>query len=210
MNKKQFFLNGISIFLGLIFFTAGMAKVYAGHKFPGLIGPVWLEDKLAEYGLALFARYIAYSQIIAGFILLTLRYRTLGAIILVPMVLSILLVTVSQNWVGTPYVVSGLLVLNLILLLADAGKFLPLAGFPSTYLPAPQTNPFKMLLIWLAGFGLVLVSIQLSFMQLMLSYVICVSGLLIGLVPYFIQGRAGRSIKRVAAKLSGVDFIPAT
>jgi uncharacterized membrane protein YphA (DoxX/SURF4 family) len=33
--------NLVRVFLGLVFFTAGMAKLFAGHKFPGRSISCW-------------------------------------------------------------------------------------------------------------------------------------------------------------------------
>ncbi|ELR73562.1 hypothetical protein C900_02647 [Fulvivirga imtechensis AK7] len=110
------YLEGVRIFLGLIFFTAGMSKLM---PFPGLIGPEWLEQELAPYGLALFARFVAFSQVLVGLLLLTKRFATLGAVMLFPLLVCILVVTISLNWVGTPYVNTFLLLLNISLLAAD-------------------------------------------------------------------------------------------
>ncbi|WP_018476271.1 hypothetical protein [Pontibacter roseus] len=194
MNFKTFTLNGISVFLGLIFFTAGMAKLFYEHRFPGLIGPVWLEERLAEFQLGLFARFIAYSQVVVGFILLTLRYRTLGAIALLPMLLNILLVTISQNWQGTPYVLAFFLLLNLVLLAAEAPKLLHLVGFRTAYAPAVN-SPIRHGLIWLVGLGLVLGSIPLSFRSLTAAYFLTVAGIATGLYTYWKGGRAGKQVK---------------
>lgn len=194
MHFKTLFLNGTSVFLGLIFFTSGMAKLYFEHKFPGLIGPVWLEDRLAEYGLGLFARFIAYSQITVGFLLLTLRYRTLGAIALLPMVLNILLITISQNWRGTPYVLAFFLLLNLVLLAAEAPKLLHLAGFKAAYIPpVPASSPVVLGLLWLASYAVVLISIPISFYSLPSGYMLSVAGVATGLASYFKGGRAGKA-----------------
>jgi uncharacterized membrane protein YphA (DoxX/SURF4 family) len=113
-------ITSLRIFLGVLFLTAGIGKMVPG--FPGLMGPPWLEEVLAKYDLALFARFIAYSQILIGWLLLTRRFSTLGAVMLLPMLLNILAVTISQNWRGTPYVVSVFLVMNLWLLMADYHK----------------------------------------------------------------------------------------
>ncbi|MDO6390827.1 hypothetical protein Q4E40_11865 [Pontibacter sp. BT731] len=191
MNYKTFTLNGVSVFLGLIFFTAGMAKIFYEHRFPGLIGPVWLEEKLAEFGLGLFARFIAYSQIVVGFMLLTLRYRTLGGIALLPMLLNILLVTISQNWKGTPYVLALFLLLNLVLLAAEAPKLLHLLGFRANYSPSVHA-PIRYGLLWLTGLSLVLGSIPLSFLSLTAAYVLCAAGIAVGLYTYWRGGRAGK------------------
>lgn len=116
---KKLYLEGVRVFLGLIFFTAGMSKLM---PFPGIIGPVWLEERLAPHGLGFFARFVAISQIIVGLLLLTRRFATLGAVMLFPLLLCILMVTISLEWQGTPYVNGFLLVLNITLLLSDYPK----------------------------------------------------------------------------------------
>jgi uncharacterized membrane protein YphA (DoxX/SURF4 family) len=68
--------------LGLVFLSSGLAKLVP--HFPNLIGPVWLEERLAPYGLALFARFIALSEVFAGSLLLMRRFATLGALTLLP------------------------------------------------------------------------------------------------------------------------------
>lgn len=161
--------RAIRIFLGLIFFTAGMAKLFAGHQFPGLIGPVWLEEELAKYGLGLYARFIAYSQVAIGFLLLTRRFATVGAIMLVPLIANILVVTVSLQWRGTPFVNAALLGMNLWLLWADRAKLQPLLG------SAPRLPLFA------AGGALVLASPALSRAGVPLGWGAAAAGLFLAL-----------------------------
>ncbi len=147
-------IAGSRFFLGLVFFSAGMGKLI---EFPGLIGPVWLEEALAEHGLALYARFIAYSQIVVGVLLLSVRFATLGAIMLAPILLNIFMVTVSLGWRGTPYVVLVLLLLNAFLLLADYPrlKYL-LVDDPAALRPYRLRRP-RPFTDGLWGFGLLLV-----------------------------------------------------
>jgi uncharacterized membrane protein YphA (DoxX/SURF4 family) len=107
--------------LGLIFLTSGLAKLTHNH-FPNTIGPPFLETELARYGLGLFAQFIAFSQVTIGFLLITKRFATLGAIMAMPLLLNIWVVVISLHWRGTPYVVGFLLLCNIILLLADFHK----------------------------------------------------------------------------------------
>ena len=126
---------GICLFLGGIFFTGGISKLM---PFPGVMGPVWLEEVLEPHGLGMYARFIAWSELIIGLMLLSFRFATLGAIMLVPLILNILMVTISMNWRGTPYVVGFFLVLNLILLAMDYPKWrCVLAADP----PPPSASP---------------------------------------------------------------------
>ena len=67
----------IAFILGLIFIKAGMEKLTG---IPDIIGPQYLIKDLAEHNLELFGKFIAYSQVIIGFLLITNRFRTIGAI----------------------------------------------------------------------------------------------------------------------------------
>ena len=172
----RFFLWGIRLFLGLIFFSAGMAKLL---PFPGIIGPVWLETELAPYGLAMFARFIAYAQIVVGLLLLSQRFATLGAIMLFPLVLNIFMVTVSMNWKGTPYVLAFLLVLNVILLTADYHKLKHILNErvqPLKDLPLKRLYPRKDL-IWGIGMVLIVVATLVHPLSAMVAYSMIALGL---------------------------------
>ena len=54
-------------FLGMIFVCGGFSKLM---PFPGVMGPIWLEERLAPYDLATFARFIAWSEAAIGLLLL--------------------------------------------------------------------------------------------------------------------------------------------
>ena|GEM_PF-1767514 len=134
------FILGSRLLLGLIFLSSGVAKLIPGSV--GLIGPVWLIEKLSAYGLGLYAEFIAASQLVIGGLLLTRRFATLGAIAAVPMLLNILVITISLRWSGTPYVVGLMCLLNAALLAADYHKlkFLLVAeATPLQAVPAPLT-----------------------------------------------------------------------
>ena len=115
-TKLRIFYNAIAVFLGFTFWGAGMVKLFAGHEFIGWIGPPELINALAKHDLELYGYFIAYAQVIIGFMLITTRFTLLGAIMMVPMIMNILMVTISQNWVGTPYVLTVLLGMNFVLL----------------------------------------------------------------------------------------------
>ena len=121
----KFLVISTRVFLGLVFFSSGLAKLTHGIT-PGLIGPVWLEERLAQYNLGLWAQFVAWSQVLIGALLLSQRFATLGAVMLVPMLANILVVTISLQWRGTPYVNAVLLAMNLFLLWADRERLKPL------------------------------------------------------------------------------------
>ena len=180
MFKRQFLYSATASFLGLIFFTGGMSKLYFDHRFPGVIGPVWLADRLQEYGLAFFAQFIAAAQITIGFMVLTPRYRTLGVVMLVPMIANILVVTISLQWRGTPFVLAFFLLLNMALLLHDAPRLLHLiTGRPHSFPEAVPPRSWQGHLAWLSGLVLVFAGIGLSYYLLPLSYIVVVAGVVL-------------------------------
>ncbi len=183
MNSRpfvRFTVVSLRIFLGLIFFSSGMAKLFDG-QFPGIIGPVWLEDALSEYGLGLYARFIAYSQVIIGLLLLTQRFATLGAIMLFPMLMNIFMVTVSMEWRGTPYILFTFLVFNVILLIAD---FHQLKGIVAQD-PRPlkritvRRKPLKIDLLWVLGMVITVGSTFLYHQHALTAYTMVIVGLII-------------------------------
>lgn len=186
----------LQIFLGFLFLTAGLGKLIPG--FPGLMGPPWLEEVLAKYDLALYARFIAYSQILIGWLLLSRRFATLGAIMLLPMLLNILAITISQNWRGTPYVVSVFLLMNLWLLAADFNqlKFLLTENDSSLKLqPVVRRKPLadKLILFSLILFG---IGAALGKTNVPLAVAFVGSGLFCGLLlPFLVQLLQTRKLK---------------
>lgn len=118
---QRWIVGCIRFWLGFILLSAGVTKMLQGN-FIQLIGPPWLIEVLAKHQLGLFAEFIAISQIIIGFCLLVKRFATLGAVMAIPMFLNILMVTISQDWRGTPYVVGFFLVCNVYLLVWDFDK----------------------------------------------------------------------------------------
>ncbi len=177
--KKLFKLTTIRnltcVFLGFTFFTSGMAKLYVDHAFIGFIGPVWLEDELSKFDLGMYARFIGYAQVVIGYLLLTIRYSTLGVVMLVPLVGNIFMVTVSMNWTGTPYVLAVLLVMNALVLWIDQKLLLPIVGF-NTHLEVPKQSS-RAVLIWLVSLALIILSINISYVFQPMAYFMVILGI---------------------------------
>lgn len=178
--------NLASLFLGFTFWTAGMVKLYAGHQFIGWIGPPWLVERLAEFELGLYAGFIAVCQISIGFMLLTTRYKLLGSIMMIPMILNILMVTISQGWRGTPYVLTILLAINLYLLWQFRDFFWPLVeeGENGGKLILRKEKSWQGHLTWLAGWGLQLISVSASFFNLPLAFCLAGIGVVIAVLSF--------------------------
>ncbi|MBK9149203.1 MAG: hypothetical protein IPM12_15465 [Flavobacteriales bacterium] len=179
--------HALSLGLGVLFIGGGMSKVFAQHAFPGVMGPVWLEEELAEYGLGTYAVFIAYSEAVIGFLLFTLLLRTLGAVMLVPMLVNMIAVTISLHWRGTPYVLGFFFLMNLALLYLDRARFAPLLGRP---FPAAHPVRTPHLLLWCGGLVLFCISARASFVSVALGYALALAGIGLGFLAYYRHQRS--------------------
>jgi uncharacterized membrane protein YphA (DoxX/SURF4 family) len=157
-TRPPFAVMELRWFLGALFVFSGLAKLIPG--FPNTMGPAELERTLAPYGLAVYARFIAAGEIGVGLMLFTRRFATLGALLLAPMLSNILVITISLQWRGTPYLVSAFLVMDLALLIYDRSRLWPLIldradASPTLRAPAVRSHIGWLLLLaaLLVGLG---------------------------------------------------------
>ncbi len=174
----ELIIIGIRFLLGFILFTSGVGKLTGGDFFPVVFFPMSLEEMLAPYGLGLWGVFVAWSEVAIGLLLLSQRFATLGAIMCLPLIANIFIITVSLRWQGTPYVNGFFLALNLFLLAADYHKlkFLffddvePLRTMPL------RRNYAKIDLLWLAGIVLCLLSVALHTSSRYLTFGLTTAG----------------------------------
>lgn len=126
------FVIYVRYLIGGAFVYSGMGKAM-GERFiavgslqippTGMTIDVFFE---ALYRTGLWWHFLGWGQMLAGFLLVTQRWSTLGAVIFMPICLNIFLITLSMDFHGTP-LITGLLVLaNLGLLIWDYAKLSPL------------------------------------------------------------------------------------
>ncbi|WP_075349706.1 hypothetical protein [Algoriphagus marinus] len=189
MKLKKLIIQGISVFLGFTFWGSGMAKLFFEHKFFGWMGPVWLIDELAKYDLGFYGAFIAYFQVIIGYLLVTTRYKLLGSIMMLPLLANILMVTISLQWKGTPFVICFFLLLNTILLWQYRDFFRPLIdeGKSSADINRRTPKTWSGHLVWLSGLGLQILAIAVSYYHWPLSLGISLAGLVISLMSFVVD-----------------------
>jgi hypothetical protein len=107
-------------FLGVSFVFAAIIKI-KGKRFTSLSGeddPIHSPAHFFEtiYQTGLYWNFLGWTQLIAGFLLLTQRYAKLGAVLYFPIILNIFIITVSLNFNYT-FVITTLMLLGNILLL---------------------------------------------------------------------------------------------
>ncbi|WP_111671754.1 hypothetical protein [Algoriphagus litoralis] len=183
---KKVFPLLISCFLGFTFWSAGMVKLFAGHQFIGWIGPPKLVEQLQEFDLGLFAEFIGVCQITIGFMLLTTRYKLIGGIMMIPMILTILMVTISQKWAGTPYVLGVLFLMDLFILYQYRDFLRPLIeeGKHAKQIKFRSEKTWQGHLTWIAAWALQMVSIPISFENLTLAFLSSAFGVFLGIYSF--------------------------
>ncbi|WP_054413874.1 hypothetical protein [Hymenobacter sp. DG25A] len=166
---RRLYVFGARLLLGAFMLGGGLYKLSENH-IPGLMGPPMNHAWLAEQGLVLFAQFIGVAQLLIGLLLLTRRFALLGAVLLVPMWLNIIFLTWSQNWVGTPWLTSGFLVLTSGLLLHDFDR-LRWVLYPPQDAAALRALPWRTAgavpeALWWLGIGVILLGSLLYFISL--------------------------------------------
>jgi hypothetical protein len=94
----------------------------------GILAPINSANHFFEtlYQSGLYWQFLGWSQLIAGLILMTQRYATLGALVLFPIIVNIFVITLSYYFAGTPIITGLLLLANIFLILWVYQKYLPL------------------------------------------------------------------------------------
>jgi hypothetical protein len=171
-------------FLGIMFFTGGMSKLI---PFPGIMGPVWLEEVLQPHGLGPYARFIAWSELFIAVLLFSRRFATVGAVMMVPLLVNIFAVVTSMEWRGTPYVVAGFIVMNVYLLWYERDRLLTLV---SDGFGGPAFGPWGRDMPAVVGILACLAGPPLHALHPVLGYVTIGLGLLALAVTPRLHGRA--------------------
>ena len=190
---------GIRIFLGFIFFTAGMGKLTHGHYFPLTMFPMSLAKILAPHGLSLWGEFVAWSQVLIGFLLMSQRFATVGAIMSLPLILNIFVITVSLGFMGTPYLNGFLIFLNLFLLAADYHKlkFLFMEDVSEFRHIRLRRNFWQVDLVWFAGLVLCLAAGAFHDTNRVMTFTLSFAGIAVflagGVWQLFLQRKQNRT-----------------
>ena len=119
----QVFVIYTRYLIGGAFVFASVIKI-KGHRFTyesGLNEPIDSAWHFFEtmYQSGLYWKFIGMGQLVAGFLLMTQKYAKLGAIINLPIILNVFVITISYYFALTPVITGLMLVANLFLILWD-------------------------------------------------------------------------------------------
>jgi hypothetical protein len=126
--------------IGAAFVFASIVKIQ-GQRFttdPGINSPINDSWHLFEtlYQSGLYWQFIGWGQALAGFLLMTQIFSTLGALLFLPIMLNIFVITISYYFAATPVITFLMLLANVYLLVWDWPRLKVVVWpFQSTFVP---------------------------------------------------------------------------
>nr|WP_294948435.1 hypothetical protein [uncultured Mucilaginibacter sp.] len=161
----QLFTIGLRYVLGSAFVYASIFKI-EGIRFMPKPGENTAAGTLAHffeamYQAGIYWHFIGWGQLIAGFLLMSQAFSTLGAVAFCPIILNIFVITISFNSPGILLVTTLMLVANAYLLLWDWNK-LKFIVLPGQQLYFDDNAAFSKWKGWMYG-GLLLFVAVVSF-----------------------------------------------
>lgn len=119
----QLFIIYLRYLIGGAFVFAAIVKI-KGERFTTLDGsgsplnsPFHLFETLYQSGL--YWKFLGIGQVVAGFLLMTQKYAKLGALMFLPIISNIFVITVSYDFKGTPVITGLMLLANILLVIWD-------------------------------------------------------------------------------------------
>lgn len=123
MKKK--ILLGVSILFGLMFINSGLNKFFNYMPMPKDLPENLMRIMTVFMEIGWLIPLIAVAEIVGGTLFITNKYRALGAIIIFPVMIGILLTHIVNAPSGLP-VALVLLAINLWVIIENREKYLPM------------------------------------------------------------------------------------
>jgi len=129
----QIFIIYTRYAIGGAFVFASLIKI-KGKRFTSESGEFYPIDNAwhffeTMYQSGLYWKFIGIGQLLAGFLLITQKYSKLGAIINLPIILNIFIITLSYYFAFTPLITGLVLITNMLLIIWDWNELKILFNF---------------------------------------------------------------------------------
>jgi len=118
---KHKILLGVSILFGLMFINAGLNKFLNYIPVPKDMPENMVKLMTAFTEIGWLIPLVAIVEIIGGILFITNKYRALGAIIILPVMIGILLIHIMNEPSGLP-IASILFAINIWVIVENRGK----------------------------------------------------------------------------------------
>ncbi len=123
MKNKILFV--ISLLFGLMFINSGLNKFFNYMPMPKEMPESMLKLVKAFMEISWLMPLVAVAEILAGILFITNRYRALGAIIIFPVMIGILLTNIINAPSGLP-IAATLFAINLWVIIENRAKYMPM------------------------------------------------------------------------------------
>ncbi|KXK53862.1 MAG: hypothetical protein UZ05_CHB002000998, partial [Chlorobi bacterium OLB5] len=135
--------------IGAAFVFASVVKIQ-GKRFTTIDGinePINSAWHMFEtlYQSGLWWKVMGLGQLIAGLLLMTQRYAKLGALMFLPIISNVFVITLSYDFRGTPVITGLMLIANILLVLWDWDELKILVNKAPEI---PQQNRLENMRIW--------------------------------------------------------------
>ncbi len=128
-RMNQWIIIHLRYLVGFAFIPSGLVKVM-GHRFTVIQpdNPVgYFFEALYQSGM--YWNFLGWVQVVAGILLITQRYATLGALMFFAILSNIWIITLSMSFNGTWIITSLMMFAVMILLIWDKHKLLPIINY---------------------------------------------------------------------------------
>ncbi len=123
MKRKILFI--VSLLFGLMFINSGLNKFFNYMPIPKDMPPSLLKLMGAFMTIEWLMPLIAVAEIIGGILFITNKYRALGAIIIFPVMIGIILTNVISYPSGIP-IALVLFAVNIWVIIENRSKYMPM------------------------------------------------------------------------------------
>jgi uncharacterized membrane protein YphA (DoxX/SURF4 family) len=123
MKKKILFV--VSLLFGLLFINSGLNKFFNYMPMPKDLPESLLKVMTAFMEIKWLMPLIAVTEIVGGLLFITNKYRALGAIIIFPITIGILLINIVNAPSGL-ILALVLLAINLWVIIENREKYMPM------------------------------------------------------------------------------------
>jgi putative oxidoreductase len=122
---KNKILLGVSILFGLMFINSGLNKFFNYMPMPKDMPENMIKLMTAFMAISWLMPLIAVAEIVGGLLFMTNKYRALGAIIIFPVMIGIVLTHIVYAPSGLPLALI-LLAINLWAIIDNREKYMPM------------------------------------------------------------------------------------
>jgi len=123
MKKKILF--GVSLLFGLVFINSGLNKFFNYMPMPKTMPESMMKLFGAFMEIGWLFPLIAIAEIIGGLLFITNKYRALGAIIIFPVMIGVVLTHITKAPSGLPMALV-LFAINIWVIIENREKYMPM------------------------------------------------------------------------------------